>query len=85
MRIAEIIGDYREIQNHIASMRANPSAQEYNEECYVVLRDSVIQAQSLLAQPFQPASPGAKGGDDEAVKMQLRQYVEQRRLGFKHN
>lgn len=75
MRIAEIISDYRNIQTHIANMRTSPSAEEYHEECHTILRQSVAAAQTLLAHPFQPPSPGAKGSDDEAIKSQLRQYI----------
>ncbi len=70
MRVAEIINDYRNIQNYIASIRANPSAEEYDEEGYVLLRRSVAQAQTLLAQPFN--AQHATKGDDEQIKSQLR-------------
>lgn len=70
MRVAEIINDYRNIQNYIASIRANPSAEEYEEDGYVLLRRSVAQAQTLLVQPFN--AQHATKGDDEQIKSQLR-------------
>ena len=69
MRIAEIMTDFRNIQTYIAAIRANPSAEEYNEEGFVVLRRCVAQAQALLAQPFQ--TNGSRG-DEEQVKAQLK-------------
>ena len=71
MRIAEIMTDFRNIQTYIAAIRANPSAEEYNEEGFVVLRRCVAQAQALLAQPFQ--TNGSRG-DGEQVKAQLKRY-----------
>lgn len=72
MRVTELIGDYRNIQTYMASIRASPSAEEYNEDGYVVLRQCVSQSQSLLSQPFQ--SETAQRGDEEQVKAQLRRY-----------
>lgn len=70
MRVAEIMADFRNIQNYISSIRANPSAEEYNEEGYLVLRRCVAEAQALLSQPFQ-TQPGGRG-DDEQDKIQLQ-------------
>lgn len=70
MRVAEMMTDFRNIQNYIASIRASPSAEEYNEEGYLVLRRCVAEAQALLAQPFQAQS--GSNGDEEQDKMHLR-------------
>ena len=69
MRVQEIMADFRQIQNYIAAIRANPSAEEYNEEGFAVLRRCVAEAQALLAQPFQQ---NGMNGDDEAARVQLR-------------
>lgn len=73
MRVAEIMQDFRNIQHYIASIRLRPSAEEYNEEGYVLLRRCVTEAQALLAQPFQGNGNG-KGGEEEK-RGQLRRYV----------
>ncbi|KAF2765601.1 hypothetical protein EJ03DRAFT_319167 [Teratosphaeria nubilosa] len=74
MRIAEIIHDFRNIQNYIASIRANPSAEEYNEEGYVIMRRCVAAAQVLLSQPFQ--QQGARvNEDDDADRTNLRRII----------
>jgi hypothetical protein len=70
MRVSEIMLDYRNIQNYIVAIRASPSAEEYNEEGYLVLRRCVAEAQALLAQPFQTVNTGK--GDAEHDKMHLR-------------
>ncbi|EME83424.1 uncharacterized protein MYCFIDRAFT_203630 [Pseudocercospora fijiensis CIRAD86] len=53
MRVAEIMQDFKNIQMRIGAIRANPSAEEYNEDGFVILRQCVSAAQQLLARPFQ--------------------------------
>lgn len=72
MRVAEIMADFRNLQTYIAAIRANPSADEYNEDGYVVLRQCVAAALALLQQPFN-TSNGSRG-DPEHDKAQLRRY-----------
>ncbi|KAK3071487.1 hypothetical protein LTR53_008532 [Teratosphaeriaceae sp. CCFEE 6253] len=67
------MADYRNIQAYIAAIRASPSAEEYNEEGYLVLRRCVAEAQALLAQPFQTLQTGK--GDEEHDKMHLRRII----------
>lgn len=74
MRIAELMADFRNLQNYIASIRAAPSAEEYNEEGFVLLRRCESDARALLQQGFNVASPGQQG-DEEQQKMQLRRYA----------
>lgn len=57
---------------YIAGARPSPSAQEYNEPGFVVLRQCITESQQLLAQPFQARASSKK---DEEVKVQLRRYV----------
>lgn len=72
MRVAEIMSDFRNVQHYIASIRASPSAEEYNEEGYLILRRCVAEAQALLAQPFQTQGAGKR--DEEQDKAHLRRY-----------
>ncbi len=65
------MNDFRNIQAYIASIRASPSAEEYNEEGYALLRKCVSDAQALLAQPF--ATQATRGNEDQ-VRSQLRRY-----------
>ncbi|KAK0320330.1 hypothetical protein LTR82_008847 [Friedmanniomyces endolithicus] len=73
MRVAEIMNDYRNIHAFLAAIRASPTAEEYNEEGYLVLRRCVAEAQALLAQPFQALNTGR--GDEEHDKMHLRRII----------
>ncbi|KAK4503783.1 hypothetical protein PRZ48_004698 [Zasmidium cellare] len=73
MRVTELMGDYRNLQTYMAGIRASPSAEEYNEDGYVVLRQCVAQSQALLQQPFQ--SEAAQRGDEEQNKAQLRRII----------
>ena len=59
MRIAEIVNDFRTVQNAIAAIRANPSAEDYNEEGFAVLRRCVQESQVLLIHPFQATLVGS--------------------------
>jgi len=72
MRVAEILNDYRSVQNYIAAIRASPSAEEYNEDGFVILRQCVVQAQQLLAQPFNTETGSA---DAEQIKADLRRII----------
>jgi len=74
MRITEIMTDFRNLQNYIASIRAAPSAEEYNEEGFVLLRHCEAEAKTLLQQGFNMASSGQRA-DDEQQKLQLRRCV----------
>lgn len=62
MRVAEIISDFRNIQQYLTSIRLRPSAEEYNEEGFVLLRRCVAEAQALLQVPFSSLS-GSAGGN----------------------
>ncbi|KAF2726234.1 hypothetical protein K431DRAFT_280261 [Polychaeton citri CBS 116435] len=73
MRVTELMGDYRRILQYIANIRANPSAEEQNEDGFIVLRRCSQDAQALLAQPFH-ASPSARG-DAEADKQALKRII----------
>lgn len=64
MRVVEIMTDFRNIESYLASIRASPSAEEYNEEGYVLLRHCVTESQVLLAQPFQSQS-GVRGNHEQ--------------------
>lgn len=73
MRIAEIMNDYRNIQQRIAGVRANPAAEEYNEVGFVLLRQCEHDARVLLAQPFNADTGNGNGNQDEQqARNQLR-------------
>ncbi|KAI5359063.1 hypothetical protein Slin15195_G066940 [Septoria linicola] len=77
MRVSELMTDYRNTQTYMASIRSNPSAEEYNEEGFQVLRHCVAESQRLLQQGFATIVPSAtaKEGDEEAAKTQLRRVI----------
>ncbi|KAI4785922.1 hypothetical protein E4T45_13961, partial [Aureobasidium sp. EXF-8846] len=74
MRIAEILSDFRHLQHYIANIRANPSAEDYYEEGYCVLRQCAEEAHAQLAEPFicQGSEPD---GDCEEEKAQLQRVM----------
>ncbi|KEQ76498.1 hypothetical protein M436DRAFT_78250 [Aureobasidium namibiae CBS 147.97] len=74
MRIAEILSDFRHLQHYIANIRANPSAEDYYEEGYCVLRQCAEEAHALLAQPYECQGP-EPDGDYEREKDQLQRVM----------
>jgi hypothetical protein len=77
MRVAEIMGDFRARQHYIASIRVNPSPEDYYLGGYVLIRECMSEAQRVLAHPY-AASADAPRGDSDKEKSQLRGYVEDR-------
>jgi hypothetical protein len=72
MRISEIMNDFRNIQVRIAAINAQPSREEFNEDGYVLLRQSQAEAKALLSQPFEQVARGR--GTEEHHKVQLKRY-----------
>ena len=62
--------DFRNLLNYLSAIRASPSAEEYDEEGYLVLRRCAAESQALLLQPFQAQTGGRR--DDEQDKQHLR-------------
>jgi len=72
MRVAEIMNDFRTLQIHISRMRPQPSADEYWEEGYTVLRQCAAEAQAILATHFNPGVLGSSLNGGEQEKRQLQ-------------
>lgn len=72
MRISEIMADFRNILLRIAAIQALPSREEFNEDGFIVLRQSQAEAKALLTQPFEQSSRGR--GTEEHHKVQLKRY-----------
>ena len=70
MRVAEIMEDFRNLLHYLSAIRASPSAEEYDEEGYLVLRRCAAESQALLLQPFQTQGGGRR--DEEQDKLHLR-------------
>ncbi|QIW95246.1 hypothetical protein AMS68_000764 [Peltaster fructicola] len=73
MRVAEIVTDYRNIQTRISQIRASPTAEEYNEVGFALLRQCESEAREILAQPFPTDNNTAR--DEEQIKQQLRRII----------
>lgn len=74
MRVAEIINDYRTLLLHIPQQNVDASQEEYWEEGFVVLRESLASAQSLMSANYQPC-PVTGQGNVETEKAELRRYT----------
>lgn len=73
IRIAEIMTDFRNLQHHMAQIRASPTAEEYYLEGYTLLRACIAEAQQVLHAPFNASS--SSGGSPETQKALLREFV----------
>lgn len=64
------MADFRNIQHRIAAIRCLPSREEFNEDGFVLLRQTQAEAKAILSQPFEQ-SPRGKA-TEEQHKAQLR-------------
>ncbi|KAJ5588820.1 hypothetical protein N7537_011498 [Penicillium hordei] len=74
MRVAEIINDYRTLLLHISQQQVEPSQEEYWEDGFVVLRESLASAQTLMAANYQ-ACPVTGQGNVETEKAELKRVI----------
>lgn len=74
MRVAEIINDYRTLLLHISQQNVEPTQEEYWEDGFVVLRESLASAQTLMSANYQ-ACPVTGQGNVETEKAELQRYI----------
>ncbi|KAJ5494127.1 hypothetical protein N7463_010214 [Penicillium fimorum] len=74
MRVAEIINDYRTLLLHISQQHVEPSQEEYWEDGFVVLRESLASAQTLMAANYQHC-PVTGQGNVETEKAELQRVI----------
>lgn len=74
MRVAEIINDYRTLLLHISQQQVEPSQEEYWEDGFVVLRESLASAQTLMSANYQ-ACPVTGQGNVETEKAELQRVI----------
>ncbi|OQD63314.1 hypothetical protein PENPOL_c009G07563 [Penicillium polonicum] len=74
MRVAEIINDYRTLLLHISQQHVEPSQEEYWEDGFVVLRESLASAQTLMSVNYQ-ACPVTGQGNVETEKAELQRVI----------
>lgn len=81
MRVAEIINDYRTLLLHIPQQNVDASQDEYWEEGFVVLRECLASAQSLMSANYQ-SCPVTGQGNVETEKAELQRYIYSSRVLF---
>ncbi|KAJ5799653.1 uncharacterized protein N7518_001721 [Penicillium psychrosexuale] len=74
MRVAEIINDYRTLLLHISQQQVEVSQEEYWEDGFVVLRESLASAQTLMSANYQPC-PVTGQGNAETEKAELQRVI----------
>ncbi|RJE17685.1 hypothetical protein PHISCL_09980, partial [Aspergillus sclerotialis] len=76
LRLAELMNDYRTLLLHIPQQDVEAPPEDYWEEGYVVLRESLAAAQNLMSANYAP-SPSAllSGTNNEVAEMAELQRV----------
>ena len=72
MRVAEVMNDFRTLQHLITQLEANPSADDYYEEGYQILRQCHTEAQAVLNSQYDTGALQASGSVGEQEKRQLQ-------------
>ncbi|KAF7596428.1 hypothetical protein BBP40_001735 [Aspergillus hancockii] len=75
LRVAEIINDYRTLLVHISQQDVPTPAEDWQEQGYVVIRESLAAAQALMASNYTPAIPLAGGNNAEIEKAELQRVI----------
>lgn len=70
------MNDFRLIQGQIAQSYATPSAAEYYEQGFEILRQCRAEAQAVLIAPYDHELPQAQGGPEEQERQQLQRYFQ---------
>lgn len=75
LRLAEIMQDFRNIQQCIAQITATPSPQDHYSEGYQILEQCLSDSKAVLRAPFITSPSSSPQGDIEAEKEQLQRQV----------
>ncbi|KAI9041239.1 uncharacterized protein KD926_007193 [Aspergillus affinis] len=75
LRLAEIINDYRTLLLHIPQQNVQVPADDYYEEGFVVIRESLAAAQNLMSSSYSPSMPANHGSTAETEKAELRRVI----------
>ncbi|PGH18914.1 hypothetical protein AJ80_04333 [Polytolypa hystricis UAMH7299] len=70
LRVAEIMNDFRTLQIHIAQLKSDPPQGEEFQAGYVVMRQCIAEAQTILSYQFQTVQSLQGDGDFEKVQLQ---------------
>lgn len=76
MRVAEIIGDFRNLQHYLSTIQASPAPGEHDLEGYKILRACIADGRAILASDYSPVSVSPANGGDETAKKHLQMYVD---------
>ena len=71
VRLAELLNDYRTLLLHISQQNVDAAPEDYYEEGFVVLRECLAAAQSLMAANYHPC-PVTGQGNAETEKAELQ-------------
>ena len=71
LRVAEIVQDFRALQQQLSEVRAIPPPDEYYTQGYALLRDCISEGHEILQRVF-PTTPDSPEGDPEQERQHLQ-------------
>ncbi|RHZ66917.1 uncharacterized protein CDV56_109473 [Aspergillus thermomutatus] len=75
LRVAEIINDYRTLLIHIPQQNVEARPEDAHEEGYVVLRESMAAAQTLISASYNTRQVPTQASSEETERVELQRVI----------
>jgi hypothetical protein len=75
LRVAEIINDYRTLLIHVPQQNVQAPPEDAHEEGYVVLRESIAAAQTLISASYNARAGPTQASSEETERAELQRYI----------
>jgi hypothetical protein len=75
LRVTEIINDYRTLLIHIPQQNVEVPPGDAHEEGYVVLRESIAAARTLMSASYNTRAVPTQASSEETERAELQRYI----------
>ncbi|KAK9592606.1 hypothetical protein V6Z90_003736 [Aspergillus fumigatus] len=75
LRVAEIVNDYRTLLIHIPQQDVQAPPEDAHEEGYVVLRESIAAARTLISASYNVRAVPTQASSEEMERAELQRYI----------
>jgi hypothetical protein len=75
LRVAEIINDYRTLLIHVPQQNVQAPPEDAHEEGYVVLRESIAAAQTLISASYNARAGPTQASSEETERAELQRVI----------
>ncbi|GFF37047.1 hypothetical protein IFM46972_05093 [Aspergillus udagawae] len=75
LRVAEIINDYRTLLIHVPQQNVQAPPEDAHEEGYVVLRESIAAAQTLISASYNARAVPTQASSEETERAELQRVI----------